>query len=160
VNTNPRQEFNMDRASNASDVSGNKALSIRFNEEVKNRHRLASIDELLRPEFVNHSPIPGFASTREGVKEFFSHFIDAFPDLSCTVHDMIAEGDRVVDRFTLAGTHRGAFMGIPATGRRVSFDGMHIFSFEKARIVGHWNVLDLLSLMTQLGAIPAQGDGS
>lgn len=143
-----------------SDLDANKALSHRFNDEVKNCHRLTAIDELLSPDFVNHTGIPGFASTREGVKAFFAYFVGAFPDLTCAVHDMIAEGDKVVDYFTLAGTHRGEFMGIPATGKRVSFKGMHIFAFDQGKITGHWNVLDLLSLMMQLGAVPPQEGGS
>jgi steroid delta-isomerase-like uncharacterized protein len=133
----------------------NKALSRRFNDEVKNGHRLAAIDELLDADFVNHSEIPGFPSTREGVKSFFGYFIGAFPDLKCTVHDVVAEGDKVVDYFTLSGSHQGEFMGIPATGKHVEFQGMHIFAMRNGRITDHWNVLDLMCLMTQLGGVPA-----
>ena len=97
----------------------------------------------------------GFASNREGVKAFFAHYIQAFPDLRCTVRMRIAEGDRVVDYFTFEGTHRGEFLGIPATEKRISYDGMHIFAFANGQISGHWSVLDMLTLMTQLGVLPA-----
>jgi steroid delta-isomerase-like uncharacterized protein len=88
------------------------------------------------------------------VKAFFAHWVAAFPDLTSTVHDRIAEGDRVVDYFTLEGTHQGEFLGIPATGKRVKYAGMHIYSFADGQITGHWNVLDLLTMMTQLGVVP------
>jgi steroid delta-isomerase-like uncharacterized protein len=141
-----------------NELERNKAISQRFNDEIKNQHKLKVIDELLSPTFVNHSPIPGFPSTREGVKAFFAYWAQAFPDLTCTVTDRIAEGDRVVDLFTLEGTHLGEFMGIPATGKRVKYNGMHIFSFADGQIVGHWNVLDLLTLMTQLGVVSSPGE--
>jgi steroid delta-isomerase-like uncharacterized protein len=137
-----------------SELERNKAISHRFNEEVKNKHNLDAIDELFSPDFVNHSEIPGFVPTREGVKEFFAQWVNAFPDLTCTIIDTIAEGNKVVDYFTLEGTHRGEFMGLPATGKRIKYNGMHIFSFEKGKITGHWNVLDLLTMMMQLGVVP------
>lgn len=138
---------------NNSKLEWNKAISRRFNDEVKNKHNLAVIDELLRDDFVNYSEIPGFPSNRAGVKAFFAYWVQAFPDLTCTVHDRVAEGDRVVDFFTLEGTHQGEFLGIPPTGKRVKYDGMHIFSFADGQIKGHWNVLDLLTLMMQLGVV-------
>lgn len=138
-----------------NELERNKGLAARFNEEVKNQHKVSVIDELLSPAFVNHSEIPGFPSNRAGVKAFFAYWTQAFPDLTCTVYDRIAEGDRVVDFFTLEGTHQGEFLGIPATGRRVKYNGMHIFSFANGQITGHWNVLDLLTLMMQLGVVPS-----
>jgi steroid delta-isomerase-like uncharacterized protein len=147
----------MSGMNNMRELERNKALAARFNEEVKNQHKLGVIDELLSPAFVNHSEIPGFPSNREGVKAFFAYWAQAFPDLTCTVHDRIAEGDRVVDFFVLEGTHQGEFLGIPATGRRVQYNGMHIFSCANGQITGHWNVLDLLTLMMQLGVVAMPG---
>jgi len=111
----------------ASELERNKALSRRFNDEVKNQHNLEAIDELLSDDFINHTEIPGFPSTRAGVKAFFAYWVQAFPDLTCTINDIVAEGDRVVDYFTMEGTHQGEFMGVPATGRHVKYNGMHIF---------------------------------
>jgi steroid delta-isomerase-like uncharacterized protein len=119
----------MPAGNTVSELERNKAIGRRFNEEVKNKHNLEAIDELLSPNFVNHSEIPSFAPTREGVKAFFAYYTKAFPDLTCTINDTIAEGNKVVDYFTFEGTHRGEFMGIPATGKRIKYDGMHIFSF-------------------------------
>jgi steroid delta-isomerase-like uncharacterized protein len=140
-----------------SELERNKAISRRFNDEVKNQHNLAAIDELVRADFINHSEIPGFPSNREGVKAFFAYWVQAFPDLTCTVHSRIAEGDRVTDYFTLEGTHRGEFLGIPATGQRVKYEGMHIFAFADGQIIAHWNVLDLLTLLIQLGVVSLPG---
>lgn len=133
----------------------NKAVSRRFNDEVKNRRDLSLIDELLSPQFVNRSPIPGFADTREGVKGFFALMFAAFPDFSCRIAESIAEDDKVVEYFANEGTHRGEFFGIAATGKRVRFEGMHIFALRDGLITEHWNVLDQWALMTQLGAVAA-----
>lgn len=141
----------------SSELERNKAISHRFNEEIKNKHNLDAIDELLSPNFVNYSEIPGFAPTRAGVKQFFAYFVQAFPDLTCTINDTVAEGNKVVDYFTFEGTHQGEFMGIPVTGKRIKFNGMHIFSFEQGQITGHSNVLDMLTLMIQLGVVPPPG---
>ena len=149
----------LDRTSTAQ-LERNKAMSHRFNEEVKNKHNLQVIDELFDSEFISHSEIPGFAPTRQGVKEFFAYWLKAFPDLACTIHDTIAEGNKVVDYFTLEGTHQGEFMGIPPTGKRVKYDGVHIFYFQNGKITEHWNVLDLLGLMIQLSVVPPPGQGS
>lgn len=147
----------MSNQNNTSEQERNKATSLRFNDEVKNKHNFDAIDELLSADFVNYSEIPGFPSTRAGVKAFFAYWVQAFPDLSCTINDVVAEGDRVVDYFTIEGTHQGEFLGIPATGRRVKYNGMHIFSYKDGKITGHWNVMDFLTQMIQLGVIPAPG---
>lgn len=147
----------MPEQNSKSELERNKAISHRFNEEVKNKHNLSAIDELLSPDFVNYSDIPGFASTREGIKDFFAYFTHAFPDLTCTINDTIAEGNKVVDYFTFEGTHQGEFMGLPASGKRIKYNGMHIFSIEQGQITGHWNVLDLLTMMMQLGVVPMPG---
>jgi predicted SnoaL-like aldol condensation-catalyzing enzyme len=84
----------MPAGNTVSELERNKAIGRRFNEEVKNKHNLEAIDELLSPNFVNHSEIPSFAPTREGVKGFFAYYIKAFPDLTCTINDTIAEGNK------------------------------------------------------------------
>ena len=79
----------------------------------------------------------------------------AFPDVSFTVEDMIAEGDKVVDRMTWQATHQGPFMGIPPTGNRLTVTEIHINRIAEGRIVERWAQPDLLGLMQQLGAVPA-----
>ena len=82
---------------------------------------------------------------------------NAFPDGHLTLEDMVAEGDRVAARWTFQGTHRGQFMGIAATDKAVSISGIEIERFAGGRIVEHWEQADIMSLMQQLGAIPAPG---
>jgi steroid delta-isomerase-like uncharacterized protein len=96
------------------------------------------------------------AGDRPGFKDFIRDIHQAFADQLHTVHDQIADGDRVIERWTMTATHAGEFMGIPATGRRVTLTGIDISRVEDGRIVEHWTECDMLGLLEQLGAIPAQ----
>lgn len=134
-------------------VEQNRALDRRYVAEVLSNGNLAAIDELMAPNYVGH--VPGFPPMdREADKQLLGMFRAAFPDLQFTMEDQIAEGDRVVHRMTAAGTHRGEFMGIPPTNRRVTVTGININRFENGRIAEAWGVLDLMGLMQQIGAIP------
>jgi steroid delta-isomerase-like uncharacterized protein len=90
------------------------------------------------------------------VKDNIVWFGNAFPDLSCTVEDQVAEGDKVVSRWTLRGTHQGEFFGVPASGKRVEMSGIQVdrFAEESGKIVEEWAEFDLLGAMRQMGAIP------
>jgi steroid delta-isomerase-like uncharacterized protein len=133
----------------------NKALVRRIVDEAQSGHNLGVVDELLAADFVDHSVPPGLPPSREGVKMQFAMFFNAFPDLHVVIHDQVAEGDRVVTRKTFHGTHQGDLMGIPATGRSVAFDVIDILRVQNGKITDHWNVVDQLGLMHQIGAIPA-----
>lgn len=133
----------------------NRAVLDRFDEEVFRQGHLDAIDELLAEDFVEHDPPPGLAPDREGVKEFFRGLQAGFTDQVYTVHDQIADGDRVVERWTLTGTHAGQWLGIPPTGKRVMVTCIDISRLEAGRIVEHWSQADLLGLFEQLGAFPA-----
>jgi steroid delta-isomerase-like uncharacterized protein len=137
-------------------VEENKANARRFVDEVINRGNLAAVDELTGPNFVDHSAPPGVPPTAEGAKAFFGMFHSAFPDLHATVDDVIAEGDRVVQRRTTSGTMRGDFMGMPASGKVASWSGIHIIRFVDGKLVEHWSVVDMIGMLTQLGFGPAQ----
>ncbi len=139
----------------------NKALNRRFVEEVINQGNIEAIDELIDPGVVDHAALPGFPTGREGAKQFFAMMRSAFPDLHLTIEDMIAEGDKVVMRSTWSGTHQGEFMGIPATGRRVTVSAIDISRVADGRIVEHWEQSDALGLMQQLGVVslPEQTSG-
>ena len=100
----------------------NKALYMRFIDEVIGKKNIAIIDELLAPSFVDHNPIPGMAADREGVKQGMGMFLSAFPDLSSTTDFVVAEGDLVVGHHTTTGTNQGEFMGMPATGKKMRMD--------------------------------------
>lgn len=132
----------------------NKALVRRFVEQVENHHDLDVIDELFSPDFVDHSGLsssPGI----EGTKAFFTMMFAAFPDMHFTVRQQLAEDDRVMTYKTFHGTHQGHFMGIPPSGKQVSFDNIDIMTVKEGKIIEHWTVGDMLSLMTQLGVVPA-----
>ena len=132
-----------------------KALETRFVEEVLNNKDLTAADELVAQDVVELDPFPGQERGREGLKELLGMLFAAFPDWHWTIEELISEGDKVVNRFTWRGTHRGGFMGIAATGRRVEVKGMVIDRIVGGRIAETRILMDNLSLMEQLGAIPA-----
>ena len=134
----------------------NKAAARRFLEET-DRGNLDVIDELVSPDAVDHNPFPGQAPGAEGVRQVFAMLKAAFPDMSQSIQDMVAEGDRVAIRSTLHGTHRGEFLGIPATGKQVALPGIDIIRFdEEGKMIEHWGLFDVPLLMQQLGVMPGQ----
>lgn len=133
----------------------NKALVKRFVDEAQTKGRLDAVDEYLADDFVDHSALPGFTPDRSGVKQLFAMFRAAFPDFRAVVHDQLADGDKVVTRKTFHGTHKGEFLGIPATGKQVTIEVTDILRIVGGKITDHWNVVDLLGLMRQLGMIAA-----
>jgi len=135
----------------------NKALIRRFVEEIVNKGNIALIDELVAANYIDHSSPPGAPSGIEGSKQFTNLFRMAFPDIHITLDDLIAEGDKVVSRFTMRGTNKGEFLGIPPTGKQVTITGIHIDRFAGGKLVEHWGQQDTLGLMQQLGVIPAMG---
>jgi steroid delta-isomerase-like uncharacterized protein len=131
----------------------NKAVIRRFVEEVQTQHNIDIMDELFSPDFYDHSSLSTTHTLNES-KQFFAMCFSAFPDLRADIHDQIAEEDKVVTHKTFRGTHKGEFMGIPATGKRVSFDVIDIFRVTEGRIMEHWFEGDMMGLMQQLGAVP------
>ena len=132
----------------------NKALNRRYVEEVINQGNLDAVDELIDPGIVDHAAPPSFPTGREGAKRFTAMMRSAFPDLHLAIEDMIAEGDKVVVRGTWSGTHEGEFMGIPATGRRVTVSQIGITRCADGRMVEHWSQFDALGLIQQLDVVP------
>ena len=140
----------------------NKAQAHKFMEEVMNKGNVAMIDELTAPNFVDHQAPPGVPPNREGVKGFVMAFRTAFPDLHYTVHDVVAEGDRVVERATGTGTMKGEFQGMPPSGKSATWEEIHITRFENGKAVEHWGVIDQMGMLAQLGFMeaPAQPAGA
>ncbi len=138
-------------------VEENKAIELRFFEEVVNKGELAVIDELFAANFVDHSAVPGIAADREGAKQFFAMAHSAFPDFHSTLEDMFAEGDKVVQRFTARGTHKGEWMGIAPTGKQMTCPGIAIHRITGGKIVEGWTTMDMLCVMVQLGVVPPPG---
>jgi steroid delta-isomerase-like uncharacterized protein len=135
----------------------NRALVRRFFDEVVNGGNIDLIDELLTDDFVEHEELPGVEPNRDGVKQFFRMFRSAFPDGSFTPEEMIAEGDTVAVRVTIRGTHQGEFVGVPATGKPVEVAAIDFIHCKDGKMTEHWGVGDMLSLLQQLGAVPAPG---
>jgi predicted ester cyclase len=106
-------------------------------EEVQSQGCLEVLDELVAPTVVNHTAPPGVPPDREGIRQLSALFRAAFPDGRMTVEDMIAEGDRVATRKTFRGTHQGAFMGLPPTGKPVEIGLIDIVRVAADRIVEH-----------------------
>ncbi|MFQ5795312.1 MAG: ester cyclase [Candidatus Bipolaricaulia bacterium] len=137
----------------------NKVIYRRFAEQVINGGNLDALDDLVVTDFVDHSAPSGLSPGIAGMKQLFTIFQTAFPNLHSTIEDLVAEGDKVVARVTTRGTHRGVFLGIPPTGRRFTITEIHIYRIVDSKIVEHWGVADSLGLMQQLGVIPPPGRG-
>ena len=142
----------------------NKQVVRRFYEELWNRGNLDAADELVAPDYVRHDLRPGDAPPGPaGQKAVAEKFRAAFPDVSLEVEALVAEGDLVVARWTMFGTHIGAWGDSAPTGRSVRFSGVNFFRIADHKIAEIWNVRDDLGLREQLGAavyagFPEQAD--
>ena len=126
----------------------------RFVDEYQTAASESAFAELLDPDVVDHSRPPGIAPGAPGVHQQFDGFRAAFPDFRATILDQIAEDDKVVTRKVFHGTHLGAFQGIQPTGRSVEIHLIDIVRVADGKIVEHWNCVDRLGLLAQLGALP------
>ena len=138
--------------------TSNKATFRRFHDATNTRDvELISktIDELVEPDAVIHTPLPIEATGAQRLKEVFARLHRAFPDLHITIEDLIEEEDKVVSRNMVTGTHQGDYMGIPPTGKSVTYNEIFILRFTGGRIAETWGVVDVFSQMKQLGVIPA-----
>ena len=134
----------------------NKAIVKRLYGEL-NRGNLNVADELIVPDYAQHSILP-VPPGREGFKQFFAAFGAAFPDAHFAIEDLFGEGDRVAMRFRGQFTHKGPFMGIPPSGKRITMTGIDVFRLKGGKIVEHWDQVDQLGFLQQLGAIPPTGE--
>jgi steroid delta-isomerase-like uncharacterized protein len=132
----------------------NKAMARRGLEELFVRGNLDALGDFMAQDAVDHNPPPGLRPGLEGARAFFAERQAAFPDMQVTLEDLVAEGDRVVARYTMRGTHRGPFLGVPATGREVRIEGIDILRLAGGKVVERLGLADALGLMQQLGAIP------
>jgi steroid delta-isomerase-like uncharacterized protein len=135
------------------DPVANKALVTRFTEEVWNQQNLDVMDEIFIDEVISHNPPIDYLydpSSLEVLKQGVTDYLTAFPDLHVVVEDTIAEGDMAVARWTVAGTHQGELMGIPATGNPISWTGHTMYRFADGKIVELWWAWDTLGMMQQI----------
>ena len=126
-------------------------LANRFAETL-NTHNVELFDTFIAPTYINHNPFaaPGL----HGVKEFFAGWLTAFPDTTVIMEDALGAGDRVVGRYTYRATHQGTFLGIPPTGKQITMRSIDIWRVRDNVFVEHWDELNLLEVMQQLGVIP------
>ena len=131
-----------------------KAVVRRFVEEYQSGHDVTVAEELLADDFVDHSPFGPLSPDRDGVLALFGMLFSAFPDLRAEIHQQFSDGDTVITRKTFHATHQGELMGIPPSGAQVAFDVIDLVRVRNGKMVEHWNVVDAMALMTQIGAIP------
>lgn len=136
-------------------TQSNEALVRGYIEEVFNNRNLAAIDDFLAPNEVDHTLPPGMPPDRTGTIQGISMFLKAFPDLRITIDEMIAEGDKVVIRYTSRGTQRGQFLVIPPTGRELAVSSYLTARIADGKIVEFWGLDDQLGMLQQMGVIPA-----
>jgi steroid delta-isomerase-like uncharacterized protein len=132
-----------------------KELSERLTKEVWNRGNLAAIDELIAPDYVGFDPVDGEFHGPEGFRKLVQQYRSAFPDTRMTIDLQVAEGDWVATFWTATGTQRGELFGMAPTGREMRVSGVQFSRVENGKFVEGRGLFDALSLMQQLGAIPA-----
>jgi len=134
-------------------ITDMKRTAERIPLEVMNTGNFGLLDELLVPEFVDHTPVGGVAPTREGLKASAKALRTAFPDIRYTIEDSIAYGDQIVHRLSATGTMTGEFMGVPPTGKRATWTEIHIGRGVNGRLTEHWGLANELSMLVQLGIV-------
>ncbi len=137
--------------------SENIAVLARFVEEVINQGHLEVCDQIVEENFIELDPLPGQTQGRQGLKDVIAMMRAGFPNIHWVSEEIIASEDKVVTRFTWTGTHRGPFMGIPATNRGVTVKGVVIDRLAAGKMSDSRILMDTFSMLQQLGVIPAPG---
>lgn len=135
----------------------NMAIVRRYTKEVVNTFNLVRTGEFVAKDYVNHNPFPGQPPGIRGIVEIDDTiYRPAFPDWHVTIEDMIAAGDKVVIRLTVHATQKGEFLGIPSTGKRVTYTAIEIMRLANGKIVERWAEGDKLGLFQQLRVVPRE----
>lgn len=134
-------------------ITDNKTLVRRLYDEFFNKGIINVADDLISPNYVNHSAPPDHPPGPIGAKKNRIVFLNAFPDFHVSIEDMIAEENKVAVRFLTRATHKGIYRGIPPTGKQVTWAGVDIFVVEGGKITHGWGNFDELGLLRQLGTI-------
>ena len=137
----------------------NRDVVRRFFEVGPSAGDLEAADSLLAPDFSLHTPLPTPGPGIEAMNNVIITCRAAFQGLHVTIHDMMADGDRVACRFTARGVHQGEFMGLPPTGREIAMTGIEIFRLRDGKIAELWGEANLMGLMYQLGILPGPSKG-
>jgi steroid delta-isomerase-like uncharacterized protein len=136
-------------------VQDNKTVVGRYYEEVFNQRKTGLIGRLAVEDYIEHDPFPGQGNGRADLQARVQTILAAFAPLRFRVEHLVAEDDQVVAHWSQSGTHTGAFLGIPPTGRQYTISGIDIHKLRDGRMAEHWHMVDLYGLLQQLGAIPA-----
>jgi steroid delta-isomerase-like uncharacterized protein len=144
------------RITEAMGATMDNTATMRSTYERINAGDISGFGDLVADDFVEHDEIPGLPATKDGMLEYFGLLLSAFPDMRMDVEDLMADGDKTVARVRATATHGGEFMGVPPTGKQVAIQLIDIMRFDGDGLVcEHWGVADMLSLMQQLGVVPA-----
>jgi steroid delta-isomerase-like uncharacterized protein len=131
-----------------------KAVIRRNTQEVQGGGNFEVFEELFADDFLDHTPQPGRTPDKDGARQLYKILRTAFPDFHADIHWQLADGDRVTTYKTYHGTHRGEFLGVAPTGRKIHFETVDVMRVRGGKITEHWGVANLFSLMQQLGAWP------
>ncbi len=128
-----------------------KAVLAKFGEEIFVKKDFSRLDEFMREDYIQHNPL--VKQGRKGFKTFFQNWFQASPDFKYEVKQIISEGDKVWVYGSYSGTHKGKWIGIPATGKSYKFNAVDIFRLEEGKLAEHWDVIDVYGLFKQLGVV-------
>ena len=133
-------------------IEQNKDI-VRHYQDIYNKNELQRLHEVVAEDLLTPKIMPGVPQGLEGAKAAHQIMLAGFPDYQTTIDELIAEGDKVVARITMTGTHTGSFMGVPPTGRFISFTGIYIARVVNGKIVEHWGEEDGVGLLQQMGIL-------
>jgi len=134
-------------------IEANKAVIRRYKEDILNSRDLTALDLIVAEDYLDHAAFPKQGPGRAGLKQRVAYLFDAF-DPHWTVHDIVAERDIVVARWSHSGIHRGEFLRLQPTGREFTMRGIDIYRVTAGKMSEHWNVVDMFGLYQQLGLLP------
>ncbi len=132
-----------------------KSTVRRLISEAFEKGNLATVDEVIADNFIEHTPMPKVPANRAGLKQTVTMYRAAFPDLRMRIEDIVEEGNKVAVRLVTHGTHKGELLGIAPTGRTITVNEEHFLRFADGKIAEHWGIEDNLALMQQLGVVKA-----
>jgi steroid delta-isomerase-like uncharacterized protein len=132
-----------------------KAVVRRNTEEVQGGGNFELFEQLFADDFRDHTPQPGGTPDKSGARNLYHALRTAFPDFHAVIHWQTADGEVVTTFKTYHGTHKGTFLGVAPTGRKIRFDTVDAMRVHDGKITEHWGVANLFSLMQQLGALPS-----
>jgi steroid delta-isomerase-like uncharacterized protein len=124
-------------------------------EAVQNGGDFAVFDEIFADDFTDHTPQQGVAADKQGVRTLYTGLRQAFADFHADIHWQTVDGDKVTTFKTYRGTHRGEFLGVPATGQDIHFDTLDVFRVREGLLTDHWGIADLFGVLIQLGRLSA-----